>query len=48
MVNHRNKSLNINRMNKYIVGKAERIFFSTAGGSFNLDKIFKSIEAKEA
>ena len=33
---------------KYIVGKAERIFFSTAGGSFNLDKIFKSIEAKEA
>ena len=31
---------------KNIVGKAERIFFSTANGSFNFNRIFKSIEAK--
>ena len=30
-----------------IVGKAERIFFSTANGSFNLDRIFLNIQAKE-
>ncbi len=30
-----------------IVGRAEKIFFSTANGSINLDRIFKSIIAQE-
>ncbi len=30
-----------------IVGRAERIFFSTANGSFNFNKIFKSIQAEQ-
>ena len=30
-----------------IVGRAERIFFSTANGSFNFGKIFKSIQAEQ-
>ena len=32
---------------KNIVGKAERIFFSTANGYFNNNRVFKSIKAKE-
>lgn len=31
---------------KNIVGKAEKIFFSTANGEFNFNRIFKNIEAK--
>ena len=31
---------------KNIVGKAEMIFFSTANGRFNLDRIFKNIQAE--
>lgn len=31
---------------KNIVGRAERIFFSTANGTFNLSRIFKNIQAE--